>query len=266
MTIKPSEKTIKRLFAQSGNICAFPGCDLPIVENAGTVTGEICHIKAKSSEGPRFDPKQSEKERHSFDNLVLLCRRHHKIIDAEPEVYAVDALEVMKSVHENSSVRPEKAEDLFFAKILLNNSRQNIVTNNAGNVAINSPGAVQTGSITVKTTNKKVSVTPPPGTIGANQQASRYMDYLIKRYNKYAATELSRKTKFSYGAVSRNIETTFGSPWRLLPLDLASEVFEYLQGRIAKTRQGKNNASRGYKFVSSFEEFSAKHPLRNHVR
>jgi hypothetical protein len=44
----PSEQTIKKLFALSGNICAFPGCQSPIVESAGTVTGEICHICAKS--------------------------------------------------------------------------------------------------------------------------------------------------------------------------------------------------------------------------
>jgi hypothetical protein len=57
---------------------------LPIVEAVGTITGEICHIRARNEGGPRFDVTQSEGERHGFENLVLLCRRHHKMVDANP--------------------------------------------------------------------------------------------------------------------------------------------------------------------------------------
>lgn len=45
MTQQPTTKTIKCLFAASGNRCAFPGCDRPLV------TGEICHIRARSPGG-----------------------------------------------------------------------------------------------------------------------------------------------------------------------------------------------------------------------
>ncbi|MGH7794506.1 MAG: hypothetical protein ACREQ2_06375 [Candidatus Binatia bacterium] len=44
---EPTEKTIKQLFALSGNVCAFPDCKVPIIEPTGTITGEICHIKAR---------------------------------------------------------------------------------------------------------------------------------------------------------------------------------------------------------------------------
>jgi hypothetical protein len=136
----PSEKTIKRLFARSGNLCAFPGCSLPIVENVGTITGEICHIRAQSEGGPRFDRAQTDDERQGFDNLILLCRRHHKIVDAEPEVYSAEVLEEVKRIREREAGRPEQATDSFYAKILLGDLRRIEVSNNSGNVVIDSPG------------------------------------------------------------------------------------------------------------------------------
>lgn len=255
---EPTEKTIKRLFALSGNICAYPGCVLPIIESAGTITGEICHIRAKNPRGPRFDPAQIEKERHAFDNLILLCRHHHKIVDSEPEVYTVEALLEMKAIHEDAAGRSEQAADSFFAKILLNDFRRVSVVNNSGNVAINSPGAIQAKTVNVRTTRRAVSVNAPPGTIGADQQASRYVQYLIKRYNEYASANKQRAKKFNYGAVSKNIENRFGSSWKLLSIEKFDAVCEYLQQRISKTIIAKLNTSKGKRSFSTYSEFLEK--------
>jgi len=259
MRAEPTEKTIRQLFALSGNLCAFPHCKVPIVELSGSITGEICHIKARHKLGPRFDGTQSDEDRHALSNLVLLCRRHHKIIDSEPDVYMAEALTEMKLLHESAAGRPESEQDRFFAKILLNALRKISVNNNSGNVAINSPGAMQAHTINVKTTKKKIAVNAPPGTIGADQDASRYMQHLIKRYNKFAGSDHTRKTPFNYGAISRNIESHFGSEWRLLPLEKANAVFTYLQARITKTRQARINKGNGYKAFSTYAEFLAKH-------
>ena len=59
----PSQATIKRLFAHSGNRCAFPRCMEVLVEE-GTVVGKVCHIKAANPKGPRYDPQQTTAERH----------------------------------------------------------------------------------------------------------------------------------------------------------------------------------------------------------
>jgi len=97
----PSVATVKRLFAVSGNRCAFPGCALPLVdEGSGKVTGRICHIKAESPGGPRYDAEQSEKKRHEFDNLVLMCPNHHDVIDSDVETYTVQKLLEIKTQHE----------------------------------------------------------------------------------------------------------------------------------------------------------------------
>jgi hypothetical protein len=97
----PTTATIKQLFAVSGNRCAFPGCNLPLVDaGSSTVLGEICHIKARSPDGPRYDPAQAEEERHAFGNLLLLCPAHHKIVDDNPGEYTVEWLLETKTQHE----------------------------------------------------------------------------------------------------------------------------------------------------------------------
>jgi len=97
----PSVATVKRLFAVSGNRCAFPGCALPLVDEAsGKVTGRICHIKADSPGGQRYDPEQHNRERHGFANLVLMCPLHHDVIDSDGETYTVERLLEIKARHE----------------------------------------------------------------------------------------------------------------------------------------------------------------------
>lgn len=258
----PSEKTIRRLFALSGNVCAFPDCSSPIVEAEGTITGEICHIRAQSKGGPRFEAMQSEKERHAFDNLILLCRRHHRIIDAEPEIYSVDVLEDMKVIQATRFGRPEQVNDTVYAKLLLNAKRQMEIVNNSGNVVVDSPGAIVGGTVNVKTSRRSVHIQPAAGSVGADQDAIRYVQHLINRYNEFASKEPTRASKFSYGAISKNIEQKFGSQWKLLPMIYFDNLCGYLQGRIDKTRIAKLNASKGQSSYSSFEEYIQARPSR----
>jgi tetratricopeptide (TPR) repeat protein len=116
----PSTAIIKRLFAASGNQCAFPDCTQPLV-TSGKVTGHICHIKARSPGGPRYDPEQSDEERHGFDNLVLMCPAHHDVIDADAEIYTVERLWEIKREHEERNKGgPEPSEEVawqFLANI-----------------------------------------------------------------------------------------------------------------------------------------------------
>jgi len=110
----PTLPTIKRLFAFSGNQCAFPRCPLPLVdESSGKVTGRICHIKAQNPGGPRYDPNQGDVERHAFENLLLLCPIHHDVIDSDIESYTVERLLQIKSEHERShSGTPEPSDEV----------------------------------------------------------------------------------------------------------------------------------------------------------
>jgi len=110
--------TIKRLFAVSGDMCAFPKCTQPLV-HLGKVTGRICHIKAAKLGGPRHDVTQSEEERHGFANLLIMCPIHHDVIDADIVTYTVERLAAIKADHESRHLNgAEPTEEI--AKQLIN--------------------------------------------------------------------------------------------------------------------------------------------------
>lgn len=116
----------KILWGRSGNRCAFPGCYVELHQEVGnsssTLIGEECHIEAQSGNGPRFNKDLTEKQINSFENLILLCPNHHKIIDDNPDEYPVERLKKMKADHE-SQVRKaldDKSEfdDMYYESVV----------------------------------------------------------------------------------------------------------------------------------------------------
>jgi HNH endonuclease len=98
-----SDSDLKKLFARSGGVCAFPGCNEELVcRVTNDVLGHIAHITANSDGGPRADPSMPASERNSFQNLLLLCRNHHAEIDspAGARKWSRQALLDMKREHE----------------------------------------------------------------------------------------------------------------------------------------------------------------------
>jgi len=163
-------------------------------------------------------------------------------------------------MHERAVGRKETEQDSFFARILLNDLRKRItISDNSGNVMIDSPGAIQGRTINIKTQRKRISINPPPGTIGDDINRRRYVEYLIKRYNEFAGADPTRKGEFRYGVISKNLEDRFGAPWRILPVDRCEEVIAYLQQRISRTRQALINKGKGWKAYSTFDEFLKKY-------
>ena len=101
-----SPKTLKVLFALSGNQCAHPECPNTLVESAteqsdAIITAHICHIYAVSVDGPRGKSGLTEKELNSPENLILLCRNHHAVIDGQHETYSAELLKKWKQRHED---------------------------------------------------------------------------------------------------------------------------------------------------------------------
>lgn len=95
----------RKLWARSGNRCAFSDCRRELVMRPGgsgelIVLGHAAHIIGASDQGPRGATQMSRSERNSYDNLIFLCNIHHQIVDAQPELYTPERLRAMKEAHE----------------------------------------------------------------------------------------------------------------------------------------------------------------------
>lgn len=65
-----------------------------------SIIGELAHIKGEKPTAARYDPNMTDKERNSHENLLLLCRDHHKMIDDQPQTYIVERLQEIKREHQ----------------------------------------------------------------------------------------------------------------------------------------------------------------------
>lgn len=98
-------KTIKRLYALSGNKCAFPDCNVNLLSSESEVNfSNICHIEAAESGGQRYNPNSNIDYRRSYENLILLCANHH--LETNDVVkYTVSILQEMKKNHEAKFIK-----------------------------------------------------------------------------------------------------------------------------------------------------------------
>jgi hypothetical protein len=251
---QPSFSTIKALFAKSRNRCAFPGCIAPLVESTETVTGQICHIRAEKDRGPRYEKNFPIERLNASENLLLMCARHHKIIDTETEKYSTDVLLCLKREHEEQGVvdiSPSVAKD---AEALLAHHLSITVTSNTGPVSINSPGSIQAETLNIKTTRPKLVVAAPIGSIGASQPMSAYCKYLIARYNEYQKADFTAKSNYKYMALPNAVMRKFGNRWQDLPESAFDEVSAFLKARIDTTIIGRRNKARSARNYHEFHE------------
>jgi hypothetical protein len=106
----PTKKTIMRLYALSGNHCAFPGCDVKFLSPEDeTNVSNICHIEAAREGGERYNPNSNAAARRSFENLILLCPNHHKVTD-DVQTYTVEVLREMKRKHEARTLHSDELQ------------------------------------------------------------------------------------------------------------------------------------------------------------
>lgn len=245
---------MKRLFARCQNRFAFPDCDAPIIEDSDIVTGDIFHIKAASSGGPRHDAGQTDEERHGTANLILLCTRHHGIIDTDTKKYSVQVLTQMKRKHEHGGVIEITPRTARAAESLLAHYANVTVYGNSGQIAVNSPGAIQANTLTLKVSKKRVIFAAPSGSVGSDQVITSYITYLIGRYQDFQKGHTSKTDRFKYMAIHTALKREFKGEWKLLPVDRFGEVLEFLHRRIDNTLIGRQNKAKGATSFHSFAE------------
>lgn len=98
-----TDKTRKLLWGKSGNRCAMCRhilCVDATPEDDEAIVGDECHIISKKENGPRHDTSSPNDTLDSYENLILLCRIHHKQIDDQHTTYTVEILRRIKENHE----------------------------------------------------------------------------------------------------------------------------------------------------------------------
>lgn len=123
-----SDKTRKILWGRSGNRCAICKNELVIdatVQDDESVVADECHIISSKSNGPRYDLSFPIEELDSYDNLILLCRIHHKMVDDQAVTYTTNILRQMKSDHE-VWVSQKLTENQKLQPIRIRRSKKNI--------------------------------------------------------------------------------------------------------------------------------------------
>ncbi len=106
MTI--SAKTSKILWANAAGQCSFSHCRKKLCTDQRSnalphTLGQMAHIKGEKEGANRFDGSQTDDERNSYLNLILLCAHDHTIIDQKEneDIYSVQILHEIKKIHED---------------------------------------------------------------------------------------------------------------------------------------------------------------------
>lgn len=121
----------KRLWAKAGNRCSYRWkgnvCAQSLVlrdEGKDVVVGEECQIIGDKPGGSaRYVVDYPNRD--AYENAILLCPTHHKVVDDNENVYQIEALHQMKSEHEavvasyqeNSAARIDVSDSEFITEV-----------------------------------------------------------------------------------------------------------------------------------------------------
>jgi len=124
-----TDKTRKLVWGKSGNRCAMCQhvlCVDTTPEDDESIVGDECHIVSKKENGPRYDPCYPDNKLDSYENLILLCRIHHKQIDDQYTTYTAEILRKIKENHEKWVSRQLDKEPKISPEMRIKRIPQNI--------------------------------------------------------------------------------------------------------------------------------------------
>ncbi len=104
-----SDRDRKILWAKAGNICSYRYkediCTQKMIEapnGSDTVVGFECHIVGKAKDSARFLETYPDDKIDTYENRILLCGSHHKLVDDKNngQIYTISVVRKMKKEHE----------------------------------------------------------------------------------------------------------------------------------------------------------------------
>lgn len=130
---KVDQKTQRALWARAAGRCQYRGCNCELVGELlsgkeDKMFGFVAHIVADSPNGARGHPTRSALLAKDISNLMLLCAKHHRLIDEEaPDDHPEELLLRMKDDHERrvriaAGIQPDRTSHVirFGANIGMN--------------------------------------------------------------------------------------------------------------------------------------------------
>ncbi|RUM01195.1 HNH endonuclease [Rhizobium chutanense] len=130
---KVDQKTQRALWARAAGRCQYRGCNCELIGELlsgkeDKMFGFVAHIVADSPNGARGHPTRSALLAKDISNLMLLCAKHHRLIDDEAALdHPEELLQRMKDEHERrvriaASIQPDRASHVirFGANIGMN--------------------------------------------------------------------------------------------------------------------------------------------------
>ena len=142
----PKESAVRILWGKAAGICEYRGCSEKLFYDDITAfefnAAYIAHIVAAAPDGPRGDKIRSYQLSDKIENIMLLCDKHHRLIDIEDEKgHPEELLLEMKREHEKSIeevceyLNIEKTEIVNFSSSIKGN-KVNIIYNDTVKKAV----------------------------------------------------------------------------------------------------------------------------------
>lgn len=120
---KLSDSLKCRLWAKSGGLCEYRGCNEDLTGDGLTQAefnaGYHAHVIGDRPGGPRGSEEDSARLANDLSNVMLLCDKHHRLIDrAQVKEHSVERLREMKREHEERiafavSIAPEMRTEIL---------------------------------------------------------------------------------------------------------------------------------------------------------
>lgn len=239
----------------------MPKCFAPIVRGA-IVLGEICHIRARRKNGPRYDPALSAKQKDDAANLILLCPTCHSMIDKDEDTFSPEYLESIKKFQEENSIleiSPEVSKQavLLFDHFCGTGKVSAKAGRGAAAVAIggDNHAPINIHTAPPKTGSQKKDY--PANSIGADANLKNYIDYLCDLYVKYSSLEYDENK--SWAMLGRHIKSKFRLKARTrnhLSRERFDDLVTYLVDvKLAKTWVGRKHIRNGTRLCRTFDEY-----------
>ncbi len=183
------------LWGKAAGRCEYDGCNELLWQDTITHTefntAYVAHIIADSSDGPRGDKDLSEKLRDNISNLMLLCDKHHRLIDkGDVKGHPVPRLHEMKSKHEKriellTGIQSEKQSEILLYGANIGNQSSHLTYKTSSNTLV--PEFFPASNRAIELGLKHSSITDKTALYWQLEE-----EHLVTQFTKYVSPRLSQ--------------------------------------------------------------------------